>query len=82
LAQSKNDHLKLEVNVDAELTEDFASWLVTYPAEIMAADGACTYSNIVTHRRLKWGQAHQNGFLYENRGIKSCDYRARECLSP
>ena len=29
-AQSKNDHLKLEVDVDVELTKSFASWLVTY----------------------------------------------------
>jgi hypothetical protein len=32
-AQSKNDHLKLEVDVDAELTESFASWLVTCPTK-------------------------------------------------
>jgi hypothetical protein len=32
-AQSKNDHLKLEIDVDAELTESFASWLVTCPTK-------------------------------------------------
>jgi hypothetical protein len=28
-AQWKNDHLKLEIDVDTELTENLASWLVT-----------------------------------------------------
>jgi hypothetical protein len=32
-AQSKNDHLKVEVDVDAELTKSFASWLVTCPTK-------------------------------------------------
>jgi hypothetical protein len=39
-AQWKNDHLKLEIDVDAELTENFASWLVTCQQRIMAADRA------------------------------------------
>jgi hypothetical protein len=36
--QPKNDHLKLEVDIDAELTESFASWLVNCPTEDYAAD--------------------------------------------
>jgi len=32
-AQWKNDHLKLEIDDDAELTENFASWLVTCPTK-------------------------------------------------
>jgi hypothetical protein len=35
LVQWKNDHLKLEVDINAKWTVDFAFWLVTYLADIM-----------------------------------------------
>lgn len=45
-------HLKLELDVDAELTKSFCLWLVDCLGEIMAAESECLYTHDQVHKNM------------------------------